>query len=479
MKIKKLLCLLTTAIITTSAFTSVMPATAYYFYDSVTLITEYGDFTYTLKQDVQYGSVKIPYSATVTDIPNIKKVEIPEKVTYKGIEFTVTDIKLDDSDYEYKKHNKIEEIILPKNVYNISSFSGFPILRRINIPKNTMIGREKTDDYSDFEVSYKDEDFDAIYDSSLFFLYCLKLKLSVDPDNPYYSYKNDMLLSKDCKEVILSFNDGTDITIPNGVQQIRGWGRKAFGTGFPNAKKVTLPETLKYIGMRVFADTNITKITLPDKLEKIGHQAFKGTKLNKIIIPDSVKKIENSSFAYSTIKSVKFGKNLTTIGIKAFKRCNNLKSVTIPKGLKKLDSWAFKACKKLESVKISSNDIKFGIRVFEKCPKLKKVSINKAKTISYHEFSRCSSLKTVDIKETEKIERGAFYKCKNLSKIKIGNKKKAPKIEKRAFKNTKKGIKFYVENKKVAKSLKKQLKGSGVKNAGILVGKKVIYKNVK
>ena len=48
-----------------------------------------------------------------------------------------------------------------------------------------------------------------------------------------------------------------------------------------------------------------------------------------------------------------------------------------------------------------------------------------------------------------------------------------------AFENTKKGIKFYVKNKKVAKSLKKQLKGSGVRNAKILIGKKVVYKNVK
>lgn len=73
----------------------------------------------------------------------------------------------------------------------------------------------------------------------------------------------------------------------------------------------------------------------------------------------------------------------------------------------------------------------------------------------------------------------------------IKNKKIAPKIScvkgmpdptflyESAFSNTKKGIKFYVKNKKVAKSLKKQLKGSGVRNAKILVGKKVVYKNVK
>ena len=55
---------------------------------------------------------------------------------------------------------------------------------------------------------------------------------------------------------------------------------------------------------------------------------------------------------------------------------------------------------------------------------------------------------------------------------------RAPEIQWNAFKNTKKGIKFVVKNKRVAKSLKKKLKGTGVRNAKILIGKKVVYQNI-
>ena len=57
--------------------------------------------------------------------------------------------------------------------------------------------------------------------------------------------------------------------------------------------------------------------------------------------------------------------------------------------------------------------------------------------------------------------------------------KESPIIEDTAFKNTKDEIKFYVKNQTVAAQLNEQLKGSGVRNAKILIGKKVVYKNVK
>ena len=77
-----------------------------------------------------------------------------------------------------------------------------------------------------------------------------------------------------------------------------------------------------------------------------------------------------------------------------------------------------------------------------------------------------------------KFDADIFCNCKKLSKITINNKKKAPKLSYFAFEKVKKGIKIVVKNKKIAKELKKQLKKSesGVKNAKIMVGKKVIYK---
>lgn len=130
---------------------------------------------------------------------------------------------------------------------------------------------------------------------------------------------------------------------------------------------------------------------------------------------------------------------------------------------------------------ILSTSVKEISSAFSYCLKLKSVKLNKQLTvIGDSAFLKCKSLKSITIPENvEEIQFWAFKNCRKLSKVKIKSEEKVPIIEDTAFKNTKNGIKFYVKNKKVAKSLKKQLKGSGVRNAKILIGKKVVYKNVK
>ena len=167
--------------------------------------------------------------------------------------------------------------------------------------------------------------------------------------------------------------------------------------------------------------------------------------------------------------------------------------MSIGANTQEIDTEAFWGNDKLKTVKIKSQKLKaIGDVAFNACLSLKKINLpSKVKTIGEGAFWGCKSLKKITLpKNLKSIGFSAFADCKKLSKVIINNKKKAPKIlkdsynsetgvYKKAFKNTKKGIKFYVKNKKVAKSLKKQLKGSGVRNAKILIGKKVVYKNVK
>ena len=478
MKLKKLFCLLTTAVIAVSAFAG----NAFAFYDGTyesynnPQKVKIGSITYLLKDYAQYGSVKIPYSATVVEIPDIQKLDIPSKVTYNGTEFTVTDWDLysfQTPSLRLKEYNKIEEIVLPETMYNIHEFSNFPKLKKMNLPKNTMIGREYN--YNSYFMVYFNEGF---YDEShiSYFELCPNLKLSVDPNNPYYSYKNDLLLSKDGKEVYMSFNESTDITIPDGVEKLYSLG----GYNFYNVKNVNLPDTLKYLGGRW---SSITKVTLPNGLEEIGYEAFDNSKLTKIVIPDSVKEIGGHAFCGSNLKTVKFGKNLTVIGNGAFRSCYNLKSVTIPKKVKEIGMSAFRDCKNLKSITISKKVENIGSSAFNNCKNIKNVKILSSKVdIRHRAFYNCVKLKSVTINNAEEIVQSAFNNCKKLSKITINNKKKAPKIvcAGYGFKNTKKGIKFVVKNKKVAKQLKKKLKNkkSRVKNAKILIGKNVVYKNI-
>ena len=129
------------------------------------------------------------------------------------------------------------------------------------------------------------------------------------------------------------------------------------------------------------------------------------------------------------------------------------------KDIYQIETKAVYNCPKLQSVIFSSNIENIDTKAFIKCNNLSKVIFKNVKESSY-------------------IDTKAFSKCKKLSKVIFKNVKKLPYIDENAFKNTKKGIKFVVKNKKVAKQLKKQLKESGVRNARILVGKKVVYQNI-
>ncbi len=490
MNLKKLLSLLFTAVIAASA----LSCNVFSYFNGVTIYTDatkakIGNMSYILRENVYYGNnVKISYSATVVEIPNIQKVEIPEKVSYNGLEYMVTDVDLyGKSEAESTKPNiypDVEEVVLPDTIYNITELANFPNLRKINIPKNAAIGRAYDDVfndnrkvvktyYSDFGKDLPEVHYDfLLYEEHIYFTNCPKLKLTVDTYNPYYSYKNDMLLSKYGKNVFMSFNHSSDVTIPDGVERLMDLG----GFGFQNFKNVKLPESLKYlcvslpsvtkiilpngleeIGMYAFANCQITEITLPKNLKTIACGAFKNTKLTKIVIPDNVKEIDEEAFANSNIKSVKFGSKVVSIGDKAFENCKKLKSVTIPQKVKNI-SWAvFRKCKSLKSVKITSKKVEI---------------LNQA-------FAKCTNLKSVTVNEANIIVGGAFNNCKKLSKIVFNNKKKAPKVLNGGFKNTKNGLKFVVKNKKVAKQLNKQLSKKkfkrNLKNAKIKVGKKTVY----
>ncbi len=198
-------------------------------------------------------------------------------------------------------------------------------------------------------------------------------------------------------------------------------------------------------------------------------------------MPNTIENCWDTFYKRNRLKKIYFSDNLKIMRCIA-SNCKNLEYVYIGKNTKEMGPESFSYDNKLKTVKIKSNKLKtIGYGVFLGCTSLKKINIpSTVKTIGMAAFRVCKSLKKVQLsKNLKKIGDSAFRSCKSLSKVTINNKNNTPKIGKNTFKNTKKGIKFYVKNKKVANSLKKQLKGSGVKNAKILIGKKVVYKNIK
>lgn len=98
------------------------------------------------------------------------------------------------------------------------------------------------------------------------------------------------------------------VTVASGIT---GIGDRTF-SGCRNMKRISLPGTLRSIGVRAFGDTAITRIKLPDGLKSIGAYAFYQSKLMSLDVPKTVTKIDEYAFSY----------------------CNSLESVSIPGSVK-------------------------------------------------------------------------------------------------------------------------------------------------
>lgn len=128
------------------------------------------------------------------------------------------------------------------------------------------------------------------------------------------------------------------LIIPEGVVTID---RNTMSGNPPDAKKVTLPNTLKSIGPAVFCCFKLLKsISIPDSVEFIGDSAFQGCdELESVKLPDSKLKIDFVAFSYCPkLTRITIPFDCYFVGFETFRDCPNLQLVEFknPYGWKKL-----------------------------------------------------------------------------------------------------------------------------------------------
>lgn len=216
------------------------------------------------------------------------------------------------------------------------------------------------------------------------------------------------LIDEYSKVQILSYiGSDTDVVIPDRIDN----------------KKVTS------IADSAFREKSITSVVFGQYVESIGNYAFYSCQsLNKLdFSKSSVKTIGDFVFSMSkSLISVEFPDSLETVGIYTFTPYSNkwsgtyaesnLKSVKFGKNLKSLGSDVFYFCKKLEKVEFAGSNVELiGPYCFEQCTALKEFNLsgNNA-TIATRAFNYASALTNVNLSGVKNIDEYAFYGCTSL-----------------------------------------------------------------
>lgn len=229
------------------------------------------------------------------------------------------------------------------------------------------------------------------------------------------------------------------------------------------AKYIELPNTIKTIGIYAFKNCNIERINIPESVTTINRNAFQfcnnlqrvditnienwlkidfdidgswypederpnpvfyakhlylnNEELKELTIPEGITDINTYAFAgLSSLESIEFGKDVTSIKDYSFQYCESLKSIIIPDNVTSIGVKAFDSCTALESIYLSREVEELPKGMFANCTSLEMVRIpENVKMVGYDCFKGCKKLKTVFIEDgIDELKDGAFEDCENL-----------------------------------------------------------------
>ena len=103
-------------------------------------------------------------------------------------------------------------------------------------------------------------------------------------------------------------------TRPNDIESLDIYTTSAY----PNLKKVSLPNSIKFIGNGFFRNcSEINSMNLPESLEEIHSGAFQGTKFlpNVLCLPKNIKNIHIGAFYKTDVTEFIFSETLQNIGV--------------------------------------------------------------------------------------------------------------------------------------------------------------------
>lgn len=215
------------------------------------------------------------------------------------------------------------------------------------------------------------------------------------------------------------------------------------------ARVVEIPEkidgkTVTKIGDKAFMGNEyLTKVYFPNYITSVGEFAFCNcTALESVYCNDSVKSIGRGAFASCTsLIEVDLPSDIETIEEGTFQKCSKLGIISIPNKVKNIGSAAFQECTNLRVVELSrlGHGTSIGKKAFYKCENLSELYyIDEIVDIGDYAFFGCSSLSDIsELRNLETIGNSAFGSCTGLTELNLMPSENLTSIGNDAFANCK------------------------------------------
>ncbi len=190
----------------------------------------------------------------------------------------------------------------------------------------------------------------------------------------------------------------TTLKIPASVKKIE----ESVFQGCKYIKKVTFEagSLLTTIGKYAFKGcTAMNSISLPTGLKSIGYRAFGScTSLESLTIPATVTQGNMIFGTVSSVTTVKFAAETTTVPSKILKGAASVKKVTLKSGITSIGSQAFYECSALTTITLPKGITVIGESAFYGCSSLADLKLpTTLKTLSDCAFMNCTALKTLTL----------------------------------------------------------------------------------
>lgn len=160
----------------------------------------------------------------------------------------------------------------------------------------------------------------------------------------------------------------THMRVPTAVLTI---GTKAF-YGCTYMKELTIPSSVTKVGENAF-DNCTGKLTIHCN---VFAGMFRYSKFTELVVEEGATSVERLAFAYNTsLRKVKIGKGVITIGSEAFRECSALSDVEIGPWVKEIQGLAFYNCTSLRAITIPGSVVAVKNSAFGRCDGLERVDI--------------------------------------------------------------------------------------------------------